>query len=336
MSDLLVNKKIPQKNNFNLIRMVACVIVIVSHCIGLNGKQFFIFSYINPAHLSVCIFFIISGFWITKSYYGSKSVKEFFLKRVKKICPIYYFSLIFFSIFLCLYSSLSFYEYFMNKDFFRYIIWNSVFLNFLAPNLPGVFEENLVSAVNGALWTLKIEIGFYILLPLICYAYDRLKTQRKKNLFLLIIYVCSILYQYIFIICDIYNSSPLANQLPAFMSFFISGFYCYMNYEKITEKRKVWFTVSLLFFIIHFVTQTEILLPITLSLLLISFGTSSFCITVRDYSYFMYVIHFPIIQVFVARKYFTDNLFVFIFIIIFIVFGVSCIYSKIESCFRRN
>ena len=37
----------------------------------------------------------------------------------------------------------------------------------MEPNLPGVFAGNTVTEVNGALWTLKIEVMFYLILPLL-------------------------------------------------------------------------------------------------------------------------------------------------------------------------
>ena len=49
----------------------------------------------------------------------------------------------------------------------RYLGWNLAFLNFMEPALPGVFEANRFTEINGALWTLKIEVMFYLVLPLL-------------------------------------------------------------------------------------------------------------------------------------------------------------------------
>lgn len=46
-------------------------------------------------------------------------------------------------------------------EVFKYVAANLVFLNFTHPNLPGLFESNSLQAINGALWTLKIEVMFY-------------------------------------------------------------------------------------------------------------------------------------------------------------------------------
>jgi hypothetical protein len=64
---------------------------------------------------------------------------------------------------LSLFSNISTSEYFRSPQLFKYFIVNVFFMNFLQPSLPGVFVENGSQAVNGSLWTIKLEIGFYIL-----------------------------------------------------------------------------------------------------------------------------------------------------------------------------
>ena len=81
----------------------------------------------------------------------------------------------------------SFNDYFYNTQFWNYLLANLSFQNYIEPCLPGVFESNKICAINGALWTIKIEEAFYLLVP-IFYWFVRVK---KLNYYLLIIILFS-------------------------------------------------------------------------------------------------------------------------------------------------
>ena len=100
---------IPKENAFNAIRLLFCFIVLLMHVLGNVGISN---KYFLDGHMAVCGFFIISGFWVTKSYFNSENIKSFFVKRIKKILPMYYFSVIGFSIICCYFSNLQIGEYF--------------------------------------------------------------------------------------------------------------------------------------------------------------------------------------------------------------------------------
>ena len=94
-----------KENSFNAVRLFCCLLVIVGHCFDISGIQFRFRSIIDM-HISVCIFFILSGFWVTKSLLGSKNLKEYAIKRIKKLLPLYYFSVFLFAIILLPVSSI--------------------------------------------------------------------------------------------------------------------------------------------------------------------------------------------------------------------------------------
>lgn len=80
-----------QKNCFNTIKFVAAILVIVSHAFPISlgeGNYDFIASFTNGqvdlGNFSVCLFFIIGGYFITKSFTTSKNTKEYLIKRIKK------------------------------------------------------------------------------------------------------------------------------------------------------------------------------------------------------------------------------------------------------------
>lgn len=167
--------KVPEENSFNFLRLVCCLIVIYEHCVVLSGADFPCY---DLRGIAVKVFFILSGFWVTQSFLKSDSIKEYSIKRFKKILPQYWMVVLVCAVGLSAFSVLPLREYFCNSVFYKYLAANILTLNFIQPNLPGVFEDlALNGSVNGSLWTIKIEIGFYILLPFIVFA---VKSLREK------------------------------------------------------------------------------------------------------------------------------------------------------------
>ncbi len=154
---------VPKENAFNFLRLICCLIVIYEHSAILSGANLPVF---NLRGTAVNVFFILSGFWVTLSYLKSSSVKKYVLKRFKKIFPEYWLVVFASAVLLSFFSSLSFKEYFSDSGFYKYLLANVLTLNFVHPTLPGVFENMALNgSVNGSLWTIKVELGFYIVLP---------------------------------------------------------------------------------------------------------------------------------------------------------------------------
>lgn len=171
--------KVPQENAFNFLRLVCCFVVIYEHCVVLSGASLPCF---NLRGIAVNVFFILSGFWVTLSYLKSSSIKKYAFKRFRKIFPEYWTVVILCAVLLSFFSSLSFRDYFSNSGFYKYLLANILTLNFVHPTLPGVFENMaLDGSVNGSLWTIKVELGFYIVLPFLVWAMRKLNGSRTKK-----------------------------------------------------------------------------------------------------------------------------------------------------------
>ena len=303
---------IDSNNAFNFIRLVCCLIVIYEHTVVLTGISFI---NLNLRGIAVSVFFILSGFWVTKSYISSVSVKNFFIKRCKRLLPLYYGVIIVTAVVLCFFTTLPIKDYFTNAGFFKYLFANGIFLNFLAPNLPGVFND---SPVNGSLWTLKLEIGFYICLPLILYIYSKLNV-KKRNIFLGLLYFCSYLYFIIvsYFVNKKYLPPQLLHQLPAYMMYFIAGIFYMLNWTWLQKyKIKICF-LSLITLLVYAVSPIylsiylSILLPLGLTGVVMFLAVNlKFCNPIAsktDYSYSMYLFHYPIIMIMNSIGYFQSK-----------------------------
>jgi peptidoglycan/LPS O-acetylase OafA/YrhL len=128
---------IGRNNNFNFLRLGFAFSVAVGHAMPSQYK--YITRILFNGHVAVCGFFIISGFLITKSYMESKSLKEYFGKRCRRLLPAYWLVVLLCAFGLALLSDLQPREYFTSPALFKHIAASLCFLNFLQPALPGVF-----------------------------------------------------------------------------------------------------------------------------------------------------------------------------------------------------
>lgn len=291
------------KNCFDFLRFFFAANILLAHLWELSqNKSLFFLSNFSNSSIAVKGFFVISGFLVAKSYTNTPSLKKYFIKRAKRILPAYIVVLLFSAVTLSLFSSFSFAEYFTDINVYQYLGWNSIFLNFMHPCLPGLFENNLTCVVNGALWTLKVEEGFYIVLPFIFYA---IKKSRKPIAILVSLYILSILYWFVM---DFYLNQPLlAKQLPGYMAYFVTGIFLFLNFDFLLQNKNIFLFLSISGLIISYFLnfQIDLFYPAAFGTMVIiaayslpflnNFGKYG------DFTYGLYIYHFPTIQLF--RQY---------------------------------
>lgn len=154
-------------NNFDVIRLVAAIMVMITHSYALLGKSendllsVATSGALQFSHLGVAIFFIISGYLIAQSAMASKTWKGYMWRRFLRIFPGLLVVLLLSAFVLGpIVTSLSLAQYFTNKGTYLHICSVSLYRLYL--RLPGVFEHNPQKAVNGSLWTLAYEFSMYI------------------------------------------------------------------------------------------------------------------------------------------------------------------------------
>ena len=108
---------------------------------------------------------MVSGFLITLSYERCHSLWSFYVRRVFRLYPMYLcVVLIQTAIMLALLPDGPFSEV---PSTVRYLATNMLLANFLQYDIGGVLSGLRNPGINPSLWTLKIEIGFYLIVPLI-------------------------------------------------------------------------------------------------------------------------------------------------------------------------
>lgn len=154
------------ENNFNLIRLLAALCVLVSHAypisLGVQEKEPLLEAFgFTLGGLGVITFFSISGYFICASYSRSTSVIDFVLARLLRIFPGLIVVLLIAALVVGpIFTTLRQQEYWSNPGVYQYI-WHGVGLKNLLYQLPGVFESNPYPGINGSIWTLYYEVLLY-------------------------------------------------------------------------------------------------------------------------------------------------------------------------------
>lgn len=332
---------IPRKNNFDLLRLALAFSVCLSHLGEVSSMQaFHPLEWYFYSGVAVDCFFVVSGFLIFRSYQNSSGVLSYMNKRIRRIYPAYLTVVLMSACFLPLLADAT-RQLYLSPTWFRYLLSNLGFLNFLQSSLPTLFMANPLHVINAPLWTIKVEVMFYLSVPLIFLMLGR----WKKWLVLGLLYGASIAYS--IILLDLYKSSgtylylSLAKQLPGQLSFFLGGGAIYLYFPLFRKHLIKLLPLSLLFLVAKGHTLMPGLYPLALAIVVISFALCFPSLgnwgKYGDISYGVYIYHFPIIQVFTALDLFRGHPWTtFVFLILCILLTSFLSYHLIEKPFLRK
>lgn len=161
-----VATRFPHRNNFDLIRLIAATQVILIHAVenlGLKLPYHHITVQIFYCFPGVPIFFCVSGFLISASCQRSGSLRDFFTNRALRIFP---------ALWLCFalsVASIAITGYFAREGLSikSFLVWAGTQLTVLQVYHPAFLRAYGVGVLNGSLWTIPVEMQFYVLTPLL-------------------------------------------------------------------------------------------------------------------------------------------------------------------------
>lgn len=287
----------------DIARYVMALLVLIGHFNGLTGSDVFI----NLTAESVGGFFALSGFLMYPSFRKARNVRQYIGDRARRILPPYFFAVVLCALCLVFFSSLPATRYFTDSGFWKYIAANLSFLNWLHPSLPGVFEgpEFANSAVNGSLWTMKVEWCLYLSVPIMMWAIARFRWNSVSAIVAVI--VVSILYRLGFML--LYEQTEreifviLGRQIFGQLSYFYCGMLVYFARDRFERHRRIIFITSLLLYIAtrDIPYASIIAAPVLYSAIVLSFSmlrhTIPWVNRTDNISYNIYLLHYPIIQI---------------------------------------
>lgn len=178
----LSESTVRKSENLHFMRFVAAIMVIFSHSFSLSGDSYssdfldrFTRGIISIGGICVSVFFLCSGYLISKSVLRADKFIPYIKARLKRLLPPLGF-VVFCSVIIgAVLTNLPIGEYFLSGQTYKYFL-NAILLP--VHNLPGVFESNSFGAtVNGSLWTLPVEFICYVG----CYVFYKFKLLDKKR-----------------------------------------------------------------------------------------------------------------------------------------------------------
>jgi|TARA_B110000261_G_scaffold162279_1_gene205526 peptidoglycan/LPS O-acetylase OafA/YrhL len=332
-------------NNFDLLRILAALQVVIFHGsehLGINTKVIHLF---NDHFLSlfpgVPIFFFISGFLIFASLKRNHTnLKGYFLNRSLRIFPALWVCVVISTIILFLeYPSNS-----VSLISINTLIWffgqNSMF-QFYTPEILRFWG---VGTPNGSLWTITVELQFYIILPIIYF------LIRKSNRFLLVsigIIILSIVAN-IYILDYRQNHSDIVSKIGGvnispYLYYFIIGAVVYKFWENIKAifiGKFIYYFIAYLSFMLFtknilnlnpasywIESPFNLISDLLLAGLTFSFAYSNTSISEKilrgnDISYGLYIYHMIIINIMVQHNFKGSIIYLIIAIISTLIFAL--------------
>lgn len=290
-------------NRFDLIRLGLASIVLAYHAFALSAVAPLGQMELNLAlmsELAIQGFFIVSGALVYGSYERSKGVADYAGKRIRRLYPAYAVIILIPALIALVgaFSTLGAWE-----QVLRYLGANLIFLNFLEHELPGLFEGNRMHEVNGALWTLKIEVMFYLALPFLAVILNRL--GRFWWIGIAVFILGAFAWREAMLAIEHTYSAQLARQLPGQMMYFAIGMALWRIWDLARRHAITLFAIGAVALALSLtVPALESLRVLGLAGLIsgIAFtpGPKLNAAAWGDVSYGVYITHFPIIQALVA------------------------------------
>ncbi len=301
MGDLISNitiERVKRDNCFDFLRyLFAFSLILVHFCTLTDTEQFWFIS----GQMRVKAFFTITGFLVVYSFLRRKSLKVYCWKRIVRIMPAYITTILLCYLAGYFFSTASATDYYFSAQSLKYLVANLSFLNFIEPCLPGLFTDNIYGPfVNGSLWSMKLEVIFYILVPLIVF----LMQKVNKTIILAIVYVLLTIYN------QFYDNSVNT------IIYFFSGTAILLYFDWFCQHIKWIFSFCLVYMFIIFSFDYSFLYyiePLIFSAIIVAIAyfckPLNFLQKYDNISYGLYLYHFPVIQVLVQYKLHQYNIY---------------------------
>ncbi len=313
------------------------------------------YNFSPNGYLGVDLFFVISGFVITKTLIKNKEILgqieiiSFFLRRLKRIYPALIFMIFISSIFVTFFgvTNLNNYHLYLKTGLFSIFGISNIFLIYKSDDYFLNQENNPFTHT----WSLGVEEQFYFVYPFLLFLiYKISKNKGFNNLTYYIFTIISATSLYLFF----FNNSIISNFYSPIIRFWelslgCLAFFLFKQNKNIINDLYIFIYIPILliiyFFELNFISyqlKTFIVVFLTFLFLLrkqkeIHFTDNilknKFAIYIGKISYSLYLWHLPVI--YLTNVYFVNEFFiVFSILLSFIIAHFS--YRFIETPIRKS
>lgn len=313
-------------NNFDGLRLIAALQVFMGHAIWYLDLDLRLPAlYFFPG---VIMFFTISGFLIFQSLERSQNFKQYFINRFIRIYPALLVC------FLITFILLFFFKVITLNDLFSFTLVKWIFaqVSFFQFWTPDSLRDWGIGTPNGSLWTIPVEIQFYILLPFLLYTFPKIKPSYKFLLSMVLFVGANIILRKL----EMKDPNHVLTKLFGvsifpFLGFFIIGSLLSLHWQQIRKfiegKALYWLLLFLVFILVFRVwpkyqpTSTAgYIINILFSILTISLAYTkpklSKLLRGNDLSYGIYIYHALVLNCFIELgftkqlKFLASSLFI--------------------------
>ena len=201
-----------EANNFTPLRLLLASLVMLFHFKILTGETHWYWPMVYP-DFAVEGFYVISGFLIYDSFNRNPDPRGFFIRRFFRLYPLYLCMVIIQTVILLALQTGSLAGHL--REAAAYLALNAVFLNFAHNSIGDAMAGARDLGINPSLWTLKVEVAFYLLVPLIWRGVQRWGTGWLVWAFAAaLVYTTALRWT---------GHLTIAKQIPGALMYFIAG-----------------------------------------------------------------------------------------------------------------
>ena len=306
-----ISREIRKENCFDFLRFFFAIALILSHFCTLteNGQVLPI-----TGSTAVRAFFTMTGFLVTYSFIRRDcNIVSYAQKRFARIVPAYIMTIIFCMLIGWWVTSLSTKDFWTSGQTWKYFISNILMLNWLEPELPETFQNNLWPQMDGSLWAMKQEVLFYILVPFLIFF---IKKIGKKWICIPLMALCLIAF-------------PFVNAQTQHFTFFIGGMTTMFFFDIFNKYFKFLFPISII--ALCFSIFEALAFPMLLVAVAYHCKPLNFFRKYDNITYGLFLYHFPVIQVLIhygIADYSLTLCFIITLIITSILATISWLYIE--------